>query len=151
MDRKTPQTSAAVVAAPQLPASTLAQPQWTTEAAADGHKRVCVPMAKVGLVIGRGGETIKALQYQSGAHIQVVKMSDLPPNSQERPIDITGGASAVEPAPDAAAPAAAPVAAYVPAVKSGNLIFTAGQLPVIDGKLVKEGKVGSDVTAEDAK
>jgi enamine deaminase RidA (YjgF/YER057c/UK114 family) len=47
--------------------------------------------------------------------------------------------------------AAAPVAAYVPAVKSGNLVFTAGQLPVIDGKLVKEGKVGSDVTAEDAK
>ena len=47
--------------------------------------------------------------------------------------------------------AAAPVAAYVPAVKSGNLIFTAGQLPVIDGKLVKEGKVGSDVTVEDAK
>jgi len=47
--------------------------------------------------------------------------------------------------------AAVPVAAYVPAVKSGNLIFTAGQLPVIDGKLVKEGKVGSDVTAEDAK
>ena len=46
---------------------------------------------------------------------------------------------------------AAPVAAYVPAVKSGNLIFTAGQLPVVDGKLVKEGKVGSDVTAEDAK
>ncbi len=47
--------------------------------------------------------------------------------------------------------AAVPVAAYVPAVKSGNLVFTAGQLPVIDGKLVKEGKVGSDVTAEDAK
>jgi enamine deaminase RidA (YjgF/YER057c/UK114 family) len=47
--------------------------------------------------------------------------------------------------------AAAPVAAYVPAVKSGNLVFTAGQLPVVDGKLVKEGKVGSDVTAEEAK
>ena len=47
--------------------------------------------------------------------------------------------------------AAAPVAAYVPAVKSGNLVFTAGQLPVVDGKLVNEGKVGSDVTAEDAK
>ena len=47
--------------------------------------------------------------------------------------------------------AATPVAAYVPAVKSGNLVFTAGQLPVVDGKLVKEGKVGSDVTAEDAK
>ena len=47
--------------------------------------------------------------------------------------------------------AAKPVAAYVPAVKTGNLVFTAGQLPVVDGKLVKEGKVGSDVTAEDAK
>ena len=46
--------------------------------------------------------------------------------------------------------AAAPAAAYVPAVKSGNLVFTAGQLPVLDGKLVKEGKVGSDVTPEDA-
>jgi enamine deaminase RidA (YjgF/YER057c/UK114 family) len=47
--------------------------------------------------------------------------------------------------------AAAPVAAYVPAVKSGNLVFTAGQLPVVDGKLLKEGKVGRDVTAEEAK
>ena len=47
--------------------------------------------------------------------------------------------------------AAAPVAAYVPAVKSGNLVLTAGQLPVVDGKLVLTGKVGSDVTAEDAK
>ena len=47
--------------------------------------------------------------------------------------------------------ASAPVAAYVPAVKSGNLVFTAGQLPVVDGKLVKEGKVGSDVSADDAK
>jgi len=47
--------------------------------------------------------------------------------------------------------AAAPVAAYVPAVKSGNLVFTAGQLPVVDGKLLKEGKVGRDVSAEDAK
>ena len=47
--------------------------------------------------------------------------------------------------------AAAPVAAYVPAVKTGNLVFTAGQLPVVDGKLVQEGKVGIDVTPEDAK
>jgi enamine deaminase RidA (YjgF/YER057c/UK114 family) len=47
--------------------------------------------------------------------------------------------------------AAAPVAAYVPAVKTRNLVFTAGQLPVVDGKLVLTGKVGSDVTPEDAK
>ncbi len=47
--------------------------------------------------------------------------------------------------------AAAPVAAYVPAVKTGNLVFTAGQLPVVDGQLLLTGKVGSDVTPEDAK
>ena len=47
--------------------------------------------------------------------------------------------------------AAAPVAAYVPAVKTGNLVFIAGQLPVVDGKLLLTGKVGSDVTPEDAK
>jgi enamine deaminase RidA (YjgF/YER057c/UK114 family) len=47
--------------------------------------------------------------------------------------------------------AAAPVAAYVPAVKTGNLVFTAGQLPVVDGKLVLTGKVGRDVIPEDAK
>ena len=47
--------------------------------------------------------------------------------------------------------ASAPVAAYVPAVKSGNLVFTAGQLPIVDGQLLLTGKVGSDVTPEDAK
>ncbi len=47
--------------------------------------------------------------------------------------------------------AALPVAAYVPAVKTGNLVFVAGQLPLIDGKIVKEGKVGKEVTPEEAK
>ena len=47
--------------------------------------------------------------------------------------------------------AAAPVAAYVPAVRTGNLVFTAGQLPLVDGKIPFVGKVGSDVTPEQAK
>jgi len=47
--------------------------------------------------------------------------------------------------------AAAPVAAYAPAVKTGNLVFTAGQLPIIDGKVVITGKVGAEVTPEQAK
>ena len=47
--------------------------------------------------------------------------------------------------------AAAPVAAYVPAVKTGNLVFTAGQLPIVDGKVVITGKVGAKVTPEQAK
>ena len=46
---------------------------------------------------------------------------------------------------------AAPVAAYVPAVRTSNLVFTAGQLPLVDGKIPFVGKVGSDVTPEQAK
>ncbi|WP_026181231.1 RidA family protein [Demetria terragena] len=44
-----------------------------------------------------------------------------------------------------------PVAAYVPALQQGNLVYTSGQLPMVDGKLVTEGKVGAEVTAEEAK
>jgi len=47
--------------------------------------------------------------------------------------------------------AALPVAAYVPAVRTGNLVFTAGQLPLVDGKIPFIGKVGTDVTPEQAK
>ena len=48
-------------------------------------------------------------------------------------------------------PVAAPVAAYVPAVISGNHVYTSGQLPFIDGKLTATGKVGAEISAEDAK
>ena len=44
-----------------------------------------------------------------------------------------------------------PVAAYVPAVVSGNLVYTSGQLPMVAGELSKSGKVGAEVSAEDAK
>ncbi len=44
-----------------------------------------------------------------------------------------------------------PLAAYIPAIKTGNLVMTAGQLPMVNGKLTFEGKVGSDVSVEDAK
>jgi enamine deaminase RidA (YjgF/YER057c/UK114 family) len=42
----------------------------------------------------------------------------------------------------------APLAAYVPAVRTGNLVYTAGQLPFVDGKLPVTGKVGVDVSPE---
>ncbi|MCV7422356.1 RidA family protein [Mycobacterium yunnanensis] len=45
----------------------------------------------------------------------------------------------------------APLAAYVPAVRTGNLVYTSGQLPMVDGELPKAGKVGAEVTAEEAK
>jgi enamine deaminase RidA (YjgF/YER057c/UK114 family) len=47
-------------------------------------------------------------------------------------------------------PVAAPVAAYLPAVRSGSLVWTSGQLPFVDGKLPLTGKVGAAVGAEDA-
>jgi enamine deaminase RidA (YjgF/YER057c/UK114 family) len=43
---------------------------------------------------------------------------------------------------------ATPAGAYVPAVISGNLVFTAGQIPLIDGKLMAEGKVGAEISPE---
>ena len=41
-----------------------------------------------------------------------------------------------------------PLAAYIPAVKTGNLIFTAGQLPLVDGQLAGVGKVGGEISVE---
>jgi enamine deaminase RidA (YjgF/YER057c/UK114 family) len=46
---------------------------------------------------------------------------------------------------------AAPVAAYVPAVRSGNHVYTSGQVPMVDGVLAATGKVGAEVDAEQAK
>ncbi|WP_328294382.1 RidA family protein [Kineococcus sp. NBC_00420] len=47
-------------------------------------------------------------------------------------------------------PVAAPVASYVPAVRDGDLVFTSGQLPFVDGKLAVTGKVGGSVDADTA-
>ena len=44
----------------------------------------------------------------------------------------------------------APAGSYVPARRSGSLVFTAGQVPFVDGKLVDSGKVGADVDPSDA-
>ncbi|HEU4812052.1 MAG TPA: RidA family protein [Nocardioides sp.] len=45
---------------------------------------------------------------------------------------------------------AKPVAVYVPAVRTGNYIFTSGQLPMRSGELMATGKVGAEVTVEEA-
>ena len=47
--------------------------------------------------------------------------------------------------------AAIPVGAYLPAVRTGNLVFTAGQLPLLEGKIPFIGKVDGSVTPEQAK
>jgi enamine deaminase RidA (YjgF/YER057c/UK114 family) len=47
-------------------------------------------------------------------------------------------------------PVAAPLAAYVPAVRSGPYVYTAGQLPLANGKLLMTGRVGAQVSVEEA-
>ena len=47
-------------------------------------------------------------------------------------------------------PVATPIAAYVASRRSGDLVYTSGQLPLVAGSLVATGKVGSDVTPEQA-
>ena len=44
----------------------------------------------------------------------------------------------------------APVANYVPTVRTGNLLFVSGQVPLVDGKLVHQGRVGAEVDVESA-
>ena len=43
---------------------------------------------------------------------------------------------------------ATPAGSYLPAMISGNLVFTAGQIPLIDGKLMATGKLGAEIDAE---
>lgn len=43
-----------------------------------------------------------------------------------------------------------PVAAYVPAVRTGSLVYTSGQLPMADGSMPATGKVGAEVSPDDA-
>ena len=47
-------------------------------------------------------------------------------------------------------PVTPPVAAYVPALRTGSYVYVSGQVPVVDGKLAGTGKVGGEVSAEDA-
>ncbi|MBF6222781.1 RidA family protein [Nocardia abscessus] len=48
-------------------------------------------------------------------------------------------------------PVVAPVAAYIPAIRTGSLVYTSGQLPFVNGQLSAVGKVGAEVSVEAAK
>jgi enamine deaminase RidA (YjgF/YER057c/UK114 family) len=48
-------------------------------------------------------------------------------------------------------PAPKPVGAYVPAVRTGNLVFVSGQLPMKDGELIAKGRVGNEVALDEAR
>lgn len=53
-------------------------------------KKIDIPNMRVGVIIGKGGETIKYLQLQSGAKIQVTRDMDADPNAATRTVDLTG-------------------------------------------------------------
>lgn len=53
-------------------------------------KKVDIPQGRVGVIIGKSGETIKYLQLQSGAKIQVTRDMDADPNSPTRMVELMG-------------------------------------------------------------
>ncbi|KAF6138190.1 hypothetical protein GIB67_011030 [Kingdonia uniflora] len=53
-------------------------------------KKIEIPNGRVGVIIGKGGETIKHLQLQSGAKIQVTRDMDADPHSQTRMVELVG-------------------------------------------------------------
>ncbi|EOA22010.1 hypothetical protein CARUB_v10002533mg [Capsella rubella] len=59
-------------------------------------RRIEVPSSKVGVLIGKGGETIRNLQFNSGAKIQILRDSEADPNSSVRPVDIIGTVVCIE-------------------------------------------------------
>jgi enamine deaminase RidA (YjgF/YER057c/UK114 family) len=47
--------------------------------------------------------------------------------------------------------APSPLGSYVPVIRTGNLVFLSGILPFVDGNLLRQGKVGEDITIDDAR
>ncbi|XP_076926204.1 uncharacterized protein LOC143589272 [Bidens hawaiensis] len=61
----------------------------------NSSKKIEIPNGKVGVIIGKAGETIKYLQLQSGAKIQITRDTDADPHSLTRDVDISGSADAI--------------------------------------------------------
>ncbi|KAI7742956.1 hypothetical protein M8C21_010427 [Ambrosia artemisiifolia] len=73
-------------AAPSIP---------STYGYANSNKKIEIPNGKVGVIIGKAGETIKYLQLQSGAKIQITRDMDADPSSLTRDVEISGTADAI--------------------------------------------------------
>ncbi|KAL6536237.1 hypothetical protein OROGR_012809 [Orobanche gracilis] len=66
------------------------QPQVVSSGYPGPSKKIEIPNGRVGVIIGKGGDTIKYLQLQSGAKIQVTRDMDADPNSAMRAVDLMG-------------------------------------------------------------
>ncbi|KAL8480231.1 hypothetical protein ACS0TY_026960 [Phlomoides rotata] len=67
-----------------------APPQSASYGYPGPSKKIDIPNGRVGVIIGKGGETIKYLQLQSGAKIQVTRDMDADPNSSTRAVELMG-------------------------------------------------------------
>ncbi|XP_019193454.1 PREDICTED: far upstream element-binding protein 1-like isoform X1 [Ipomoea nil] len=76
---------------PQKPmGSTFLPPASNSYGYPGPSKKIEIPNGRVGVIIGKGGETIRYLQLQSGAKIQVTRDMDADPNSQTRGVELMG-------------------------------------------------------------
>ncbi|KAF2316615.1 hypothetical protein GH714_041956 [Hevea brasiliensis] len=80
-------SSSSVSAPPSFPVPFAAQPSLYSQGTS---KKITIPNGKVGVVIGKGGETIKHIQLQSGAKIQITKDQDANPHSLTRDVELMG-------------------------------------------------------------
>ncbi|KAJ9135601.1 hypothetical protein P3X46_032767 [Hevea brasiliensis] len=79
--------SSSVSAPPSFPVPFVAQPSLYSQGTST---KITIPNGKVGVVIGKGGETIKHIQLQSGAKIQITKDQDADPHSLTRDVELMG-------------------------------------------------------------
>ncbi|KAH6774208.1 KH domain-containing protein [Perilla frutescens var. hirtella] len=70
-------------------------PQVASSGYPGPSRRIEIPNGRVGVIIGKGGETIKYLQLQSGAKIQVTRDVDADPSSTTRGVDLMGTADQI--------------------------------------------------------
>lgn len=73
-------------------------------------------------------EELSLFLYNNSVRVEVKRMSKIEEKLKEMGIELP--------------PVSKPVASYVPALKIGNLVYTSGQLPMKDGKIVYSGEVG---------
>ncbi|KAE9588507.1 putative K domain-containing protein [Lupinus albus] len=79
----------------QYPVSTFSPSVGSYGHQGAASKKIDIPNGRVGVIIGKGGETIKYLQLQSGAKIQITRDSDADPNSPTRMVELMGTPDAI--------------------------------------------------------
>lgn len=124
------------------------KPEFSTGGFYGGHgppesRKVEIPNAKVGLVIGKGGDTIKQIQLQSGARVQITKDMDHNPNYPFRTVELMGTPEQIERAEQAihdviaeadAAAANSSHSTYTPAGEQVQLTVPTNKVGLIIGR-----------------